>query len=53
MFDLLYRQPLQEIDFAQKYWRKCGINCLAASPLALIAQLAFAPVPSELAVGFV
>ena len=52
MIDLLYRQPLQKIDFAEKYWRKYGIGCLPAFPLALTAQLAFAPVPSELAIGF-
>jgi hypothetical protein len=50
MIDLLYRQPLWRINFAEKYWRKCGIDCLPAPPLALSAQLAFAPVPLE--VGF-
>jgi hypothetical protein len=33
MIDLLYRQPLQEIDFAEEYWRKCGIG--ARSPIRL------------------
>jgi hypothetical protein len=46
MIDLRIASPFYGIDFAQKYWRKCGIDWPRAVPLALAGQLPFAPVPS-------